>query len=346
MNAFSFCFLRLSFLISYSLFLISLLISHFLTDIYGVKKIAAQASLYFILKSKDYLQLMKFTLSFTVVFTCVICYLLAPNVVEYSWPYILLLFAAGLMITGSANAINQAVEKDTDAVMKRTGKRPVASGRMHENEAYGFAIITGVTGIALMYIFFNPASAILSALSTFIYAFVYTPLKKVSAVAVLVGAFPGALPCLIGWVAATGVVSPFADVNVNGKLYSNGPGWALFGIQFLWQFPHFWAIAWIAYQDYARAGFRLLPSHRGPERSTALQTILYALVMIPVGVLPYVFHLTGNVSLWIVLAANIFLLAQCVRLYFELTPAAARRIMFSSYIYLPVVFLSLLADKM
>jgi len=103
------------------LFLISLLISHFLTDIYGVKKIAAQASLYFILKSKDYLQLMKFTLSFTVVFTCVICYLLAPNVVEYSWPYILLLFAAGLMITGSANAINQAVEKDTDAVMKRTG---------------------------------------------------------------------------------------------------------------------------------------------------------------------------------------------------------------------------------
>jgi protoheme IX farnesyltransferase len=217
---------------------------------------------------------------------------------------------------------------------------------MSVNEAYAFALITGITGIVLMYIFFNPLSALLSAFSTFLYAFIYTPLKKVSAIAVLVGAFPGALPCLIGWVAATGVVSPFEDINVNGTIYSNGAGWALFGIQFLWQFPHFWAIAWIAYQDYAKAGFRLLPSNRGPERSTALQTILYAVVMIPIGMLPYYFHITGNVSLWIVFAANIVLLAQCIRLYFDLNAAAARRIMFTSYIYLPVVFLSLLADKM
>jgi len=317
----------------------------FLIDICRVNTKSDSASYNLALKFKDYFQLMKFTLSFTVVFTCVICYLLAPNIVEYSWLYIILLFIAGLMITGCANAINQAVEKDTDALMRRTGKRPVAHGRMSVNEAYTFALITGLTGIVLMYIFFNPPSALLSAFSIFLYGYVYTPLKKVSSIAVLVGAFPGALPCLIGWVAATGVVNPFADINVNGIIYPNAAGWALFAIQFLWQFPHFWAIAWIAHEDYARAGFRLLPHKGGPTRFTALQTILYAVVMIPVGILPFYYGITGQVSLWIVLAANLFLLIQCVRLYIEFSTTAARRIMFSSYIYLPVVFLSLLADK-
>ncbi len=288
---------------------------------------------------------MKFTLSFTVVFTCVICYLLAPNVIGYSWLYIVILFVAGLLITGSANAINQAVEKDTDALMKRTDKRPVASGRMSVNEAYAFALIAGLTGVILMYFFFNISSALLSAFSIFLYAYIYTPLKKVSSIAVLVGAFPGALPCLIGWVAATGFISPFAVINVNGFTHSNGAGWALFGIQFLWQFPHFFAIAWLAYKDYAKAGFKLLPSREGPTKFTALQTILYSIVLIPAGILPYYFHITGIISLWIVLAANIFLLIQCIRLCAELNLDAARRVMFSCYIYLPVVFLSLLADK-
>lgn len=308
-------------------------------------KASTNSSYSIALKIKDYFQLMKFTLSFTVVFTCVICYLVAPNIIEYYWLYIIILFAAGLMITGSANAINQAIEKDTDALMKRTAKRPVANGRMSTNEAYAFAFISGIGGVILMYIFFNPASALLSAFSIFLYAFIYTPLKKVSSVAVLVGAFPGALPCLIGWVAATGMINPFSVINVDGNIYSNGAGWALFGIQFLWQFPHFWAIAWLAYQDYARAGFKLLPSNEGPTKFTAFQSILYSLVMIPVGVLPYYFHITGIVSLWIVLAANLFLLIQCIRLLLELNATAARRVMFSSYIYLPVVFLSLLADK-
>jgi protoheme IX farnesyltransferase len=303
------------------------------------------ASYNLVLKFKDYFLLMKFTLSFTVVFTCVISYLLAPNIVEYSWLYIIILFVAGLMITGSANAINQAVEKDTDALMKRTGKRPVANGRMSANEAYVFAAIAGIGGILLMYFFFNLNSALLSAFSIFLYAYVYTPLKKVSSIAVLVGAFPGALPCLIGWVAATGLISPFAAIHVKGNIYSNGAGWVLFGIQFLWQFPHFWAIAWLAYKDYAKAGFKLLPSQEGPTKFTALQSVLYTLVMIPVGILPYYFHITGIISLWIVVAANIFLLLQCVRLYKEVNVAAARRVMFSCYIYLPVVFLSLLADK-
>ncbi|NCW11767.1 MAG: protoheme IX farnesyltransferase [Chitinophagia bacterium] len=275
---------------------------------------------------------MKFTLSFTVVFTCVICYMLAPTVKDYDWFMIVGLTFAGLCITGSANAINQAVEKDTDAQMKRTATRPVASGRMSVQTAYTFAIITGILGVAMMWYYFNISSALLSAFSLFLYAFIYTPLKKINSIAVLVGAFPGALPCLIGWVAGNDDFS-FA-------------GWSLFLIQFLWQFPHFWAIAWVSHSDYSKVGFKLLPANEGPTRFTALQSIMYAVLMIPIGFLPHYLHLTGVVSMWIVLVANIFMVVQCVRLYQNMGVPAARRVMFSSYIYLPIVYLALLADKL
>ena len=274
---------------------------------------------------------MKFTLSFTVVFTCVICYMLAPKVASYDWMMILILTFAGLCITGSANAINQAVEKDTDAQMKRTANRPVASGRMSQQHAFLFALITGILGVALMWYYFNLSSALVSAFSLFLYAFIYTPLKKVNSIAVLVGAFPGALPCLIGWVAGNDDFS-FA-------------GWSLFLMQFLWQFPHFWAIAWVAHQDYSRVGFKLLPAKEGPTRFTAVQSIMYAVLMIPVGFLPHYLGVTGEWSMWVVLVANIFMVVQCVRLYQNMGVPAARRVMFSSYIYLPIVFLALLADK-
>ncbi len=282
-------------------------------------------------KVKDYFQLIKFTLSFTVVFSCVVCYLLAPKVVVYNWWMIGLLFIAGMLVTGSANAINQAVEKDTDAVMKRTAKRPVASGRMLEQEAFTFALIAGVLGVAMMWYFFNLSAALLSVFSLFLYAYIYTPLKKINSIAVLVGGFPGALPCLIGWVAGND------DFSIGG--------WILFGIQFLWQFPHFWAIAWVAHTDYSRAGFKLLPADKGPTKFTALQAVMYSVLMIPVGILPYYFGLTGQVSMWIVIGCNLFMVVQSLRLYKEMDVKAARRVMFSSYIYLPVVLLSLLADK-
>jgi heme o synthase len=275
---------------------------------------------------------MKFTLSFTVVFTCVICYMLAPKVMAYDWTMILLLTFAGLCITGSANAINQAVEKDTDAQMKRTANRPVASGRMSQQTAYTFAIITGVVGITIMWKYFNFSSALLSAFSLFLYAFIYTPLKKINSIAVLVGAFPGALPCLIGWVAGN---DDFAYA-----------GLALFLIQFIWQFPHFWAIAWVTHADYARVGFKLLPAKEGPTRFTAIQCIMYSVLMIPIGFLPHYLNLTGSFSMWILLVANIFMVVQCVRLYQNRGVPAARRVMFSSYIYLPIVYLALLADKL
>lgn len=290
-------------------------------------------------KLKDYLQLTKPSLNIMVVFSSVISYLLAPGVVEYDWVMIALLFIGGFLVTGSANAMNMAIEKDTDATMKRTANRPVASGRMKPQEAWVFAIITGIAGVLILGYFFNWLSAGLGAFSLFLYAFVYTPLKKVNAIAVLVGAFPGALPCLIGWAAGNDAIFE------NGNGWKDYGGWALFGIQFLWQFPHFWAIAWIAHGDYSRAGFKLLPADKGPTKFTALQTIVYAMLLIPFTLVPYLVGLTGMYSLVVIMLANLFLVWQCIRLYRQMDAKAARRVMFGSYIYLPVVLLALLADK-
>ena len=283
-------------------------------------------------KLKDYFQLTKPSLSIMVVFSSVICYLLAPKIVAYDWWMIVLLFIGGFLVTGSANAINQAVEKDTS-------KRPVAAGRMPVSEAWIFAVITGAIGVFVLGYFFNWLSAGLAAFSLFLYAFVYTPLKKVNAIAVLVGAFPGALPCLIGWAAGNDAIFE------NGHGWKDYGGWILFGIQFLWQFPHFWAIAWIAHKDYSTAGFKLLPTEKGPTKFTAIQTIVYALLLIPMSALVYVINLSGLYGMVVVMIANLFLVAQCIRLYREMDAKAARRVMFSSYIYLPVVLLAMLADK-
>ena len=284
-------------------------------------------------KVKDYFQLIKFTLSFMVVFSTVVSYLLAPNV-RFDLLQVLLLFAGGMLITGSANAINQVLEKNTDALMKRTAKRPVASGRMSVTEATVFAVIAGALGVFIMWYWFNMESALIGLLSLFLYGFIYTPLKTKNSIAVLVGAFPGALPCLIGWVAG------FYDTPI---VWTGGL--ILFGIQFLWQFPHFWAIAWVAHKDYTAAGFKLLPSDKGPTKFTALQTIMYSAMMIPVGVLPYYFNMSGIVSMWIVLACNLAMLLLSIRLYIKMDVGSARRVMFGSYFYLMIVLLSLYANK-
>ena len=292
------------------------------------------SSLHIAGKLKDYLKLVKLSLSIMVVFSSVLAYLLVPGIEsKYVNPLqmAILLAIGGLLVTGSANAINQIVEKDTDAMMKRTASRPVAAGRMSVTEAWLFAILSGAVGIFILGYYFNWTAAGLAALSLFLYAFVYTPLKKVNAIAVLVGAFPGALPCLIGWAAGDETLSI--------------GGWVLFSLQFLWQFPHFWAICWIAYKDYSTAGFKLLPSEKGPTKYTALQTVIYSLLLLPVGVVPYFIEMSGTIALMIVTAANLFMVWQCIRLYREMDVKAARRVMFSSYIYLPVVLFALLGDK-
>jgi protoheme IX farnesyltransferase len=297
--------------------------------------IADSASFGLASKVKDYFQLMKFTLSFLVVFSTVISFLIAPNEQYYTRPKIisvLLLFVGGLLITGSANTINQILEKNTDAMMKRTASRPVASGRMSAEEATVFAIITGALGVFIMWYWFNMQSALVSLFCLFLYGFIYTPLKKVNSVAVLVGALPGALPCLIGWVAATDSF----DIG----------GWILFGIQFFWQFPHFWAIAWVAHKDYSAAGFKLLPSDKGPTKFTAIQTIMYSVMMVPIGILPHFYNITGVVSMWIVTGCNLWMVYCSIILYKKMDIPSARKVMFSSYFYLMIVFLSLYADRL
>lgn len=292
--------------------------------------IAGSSSFALASKVKDYFLLIKFTLSFMVVFSTVVSYLIAPNV-RFDLLQVLLLFIAGMLVTGASNAINQSMEKDTDAMMMRTAKRPVAAGRMSQAEAYTFAGIAAALGVGMLWYFFNFQSAMLSLFSLFLYGFIYTPLKKVNSIAVLVGAIPGAFPCLIGWVAAT-------------DSFSAG-GWILFAIQFLWQFPHFWAIAWLAHKDYSKAGFKLLPADKGPTRFTAIQSVMYSLMMIPVGMLPYYYGISGMVSFWILFVCNVWMVGVSLKLLVKMNSASARLVMFSSYFYLMIVLLSMYADK-
>jgi heme o synthase len=290
-------------------------------------------------KIKDYLQLMKPSLSIMVVFSSVISFMLTKgyDVYEDKLFRILMLFAGGMLVTGSANAINQVVEKDTDAMMKRTAVRPVASGRMSVTEGWAFAIITGAVGVFMLGYYFNTLAAGLAAFSLFLYAFIYTPLKKVNSIAVLVGAVPGALPCLIGWAAGENELST--------------GGWVLFAFQFFWQFPHFWAIAWVAHKDYSSAGFKLLPADQGPTKFTALQTIAYSLLLVPVTLAPYFTGMCsygdvkGIISLVLIAGANLFMINRCVALYTKMNVSAARKVMFGSYMYLPVVMLAMLLSK-
>jgi len=290
-------------------------------------------------KIKDYLQLVKLSLSIMVVFSSVMSFALtkgSENYVDF-WKMILLLFAGGMLVTGSANAINQVVEKNTDAQMKRTASRPVASGRMSETEGWIFAIITGALGVFILGNYFNWLAAGLAAFSLFLYAFIYTPLKKINSIAVLVGAVPGALPCLIGWAAG--------DNNLGTG------GWVLFAFQFFWQFPHFWAIAWVAHKDYSSVGFKLLPADEGPTKFTALQTIMYSLILVPVTFAPYYTGMCsynstqGVISLILIGLANLFMIGRCVTLYRKMDVGSARKVMFGSYMYLPVVMLAFLLSK-
>ncbi len=282
---------------------------------------------------------MKPSLSIMVVFSSIISFLLTQGSENYVniWKMIFLLFAGGMLVTGSANAINQVVEKDTDALMKRTAKRPVASGRMSVTEGWIFSIVTGALGVFILGNYFNWLAAGLAAFSLFLYAFIYTPLKKVNSIAVLVGAVPGALPCLIGWAAG--------DNNL-----SIG-GWVLFAFQFFWQFPHFWAIAWVAHKDYSTAGFKLLPADKGPTKFTALQTIMYSLLLIPVTLAPFFVGMCsyndtqGIISLVLIGLANLFMIGRCITLYRKMDVGSARQVMFGSYMYLPVVMLAMLLSK-
>jgi protoheme IX farnesyltransferase len=235
-------------------------------------------------------------------------------------------------VTGAANALNQVLEKDYDKLMKRTENRPIATGRMETSEAVLVAGLLSVAGLLLLSSF-NPVTAVLGALSLVSYSFIYTPMKRVSPVAVWIGAIPGALPMAIGWVAAGN------DLGSEALF--------LFSLQFFWQFPHFWAIAWVAYKDYSNAGFYLLPSKKidGRDKSTALQTVFYALCLLPMSFLPVYFNISGYIACMVMLIMGIFYLTYAIKLYLECTDQAARKLMFASFAYLPVVLIVLVLDK-
>lgn len=281
------------------------------------------------LKIRQYQQLSKFSLSILVSFSSVMCYLLSDNPIVSSG-IILVLACGGFFISAAANTFNQIIEKNVDAQMSRTKNRPVASRALSEREAS----IVGVAYLLLgSYLLSSFSFDVLwlSWLSVALYAWVYTPMKRYSSFSVIVGAIPGALPCLIGWVAGGGT---------NWAM-----GWSLFAFQFIWQFPHFWAIAWLSYKDYEKAGFRLLPTVEGPSKYAAWQSILYSAVLIPLGVLPFFLHVTGITSAIIILIANLILFALCVNLYIKMNNRAAKFIMFACYLHLLIYFFALIFDK-
>lgn len=281
-------------------------------------------------RAQDYNQLVKVRLTSLVVFSSVITYLTAATG-PINWTEVLMLALGGFLVTGSSNGINQVIEKDYDKLMVRTANRPVATQRMGVTEAITASLLMGIAGVLIIHQFLNPLCGWLSLAALVSYAFIYTPLKRVSPVSVFVGAFPGALPTMLGWVAFTGKI----DL----------PAILLFGVQFFWQFPHFWSIAWILDEDYKRAGFRMLPSSPGRDRGTALQTLLFSLVLIPVGMLPYQFGVTGMISAIVGAFGGLMLTWYAFRLFRSCETADARKLMFASFLYLPLVQLAYLFDK-
>ena len=279
---------------------------------------------------RAYAELLKLRLSLLVAFSAAFGYVLAvPGPVDAFT--LTILCVSGFLLSGASTTINQIQERDVDALMKRTRERPLPTQQVSVEEAKWLAVITASAALLLLMQFTNLLTASLALVSLVLYSFVYTPLKKVTPIAVLVGAFPGAMPPLLGWTAATGAISP--------------EGLVIFGIQFIWQFPHFWAIAWVADEDYRRAGFKLLPSGGGKDLRTAVQIMSYTLFLIPLGLLPLKLGITGVDSAIVVTICGVLFLSQTFRLMVDGSRQAALRIMFGSFIYLPVVQIAYLLDK-
>lgn len=275
----------------------------------------------------DFKKLIKLRLTLLVVFSASICFLIGEHYQDsIHWMNWLKLIVGGFLVTGTANGFNEIIEKDLDKLMSRTLDRPLPSGRMTTGQALVLSLVMGIAGTYLLGSL-NLLTGILSVFSIFLYAFLYTPMKRKSPIAVFVGAIPGALPPLIGYVASHGQIDTIALV--------------LFGIQFVWQFPHFWAIAWVIDDDYKKAGFRLLPTtHR--DRTSAVVTLASTLILVPVSLLPTLLGFGGYLIALVSLVMGLIFSYQAFMLAKNLDVKSARKLMFGSFIYLPVVQLVLL----
>lgn len=282
----------------------------------------------------DFLEITKARLAVSVVFSSLAGFMLGVDDFGSSgWLILLKLAIGGYGMVGASNAFNQVIEKDLDALMNRTKNRPVPSGRMKPATALFIAGLLTLLGLAILYTI-NPKTAMFGAISIFLYTSVYTPLKTMTPLAVFVGAFPGAIPFMLGWVAATGSFGIEAGT--------------LFLIQFFWQFPHFWAIGWFLYEDYEKAGFFMLPSGK-KDKSTALQIILYTVWLIIASLLP-VLGYTGNfkiepITAGVVLLLGLWMLVYAVKLYQTRTAKAARTLMLVSVTYITLLQIVYIIDK-
>jgi protoheme IX farnesyltransferase len=280
-------------------------------------------------KAKAFWELLKFRLSLLVAFSCSFGFVLGSP--RFEWVSLVMLFIGGFLLSGASITINQIIERDYDKLMTRTMNRPIPTGRVSVQEAVIFGTACFALSITILIQFTNGLTTMLSIVSMLLYSFVYTPLKRVGSIAVFVGAIPGALPPLLGWVAATGRVSYEALI--------------IFGIQFIWQFPHFWAIAWVADDDYKKAGFKLLPFGGKKDLNTAIQIMVYTLFLLPLGLLPAKFGITGIDSAIVATVCGVLFLGQTFSLMKTGSRASAIRIMFGSFLYLPIVQIAYLLDK-
>jgi len=269
---------------------------------------------------KDYAQLTKFRLSSLVVFSAVTGYLLGAD--QLVWRELIYLIAGGFLVTGASNGINQVIERNSDPLMDRTKDRPMAQQRLGVYEATIFSALLGLAGVSMLWFGLNELSGVLAILSFFLYTAIYTPLKKITPFAVFVGAIPGAIPPMLGYVAATGT-------------FGLEPG-ILFMVQFMWQFPHFWAIAWRCHDDYKKAGINLLPS-RKRDKSSAFQIMMYTLVLVPVSLTPIIFGISGIVAGIVALVTSLWFFWISWKFFRDPSMDLAKRLMFASFIYLPVV---------
>ena len=289
-------------------------------------------SLDWALAGKNVMELTKMRLSISVVFSSIAGYILGASVIDFS--VLAWLAVGGYCMVGASNVFNQIIEKDLDALMKRTMLRPIPSGKVSVNAAFWMGCLLTLDGLTILYNI-NPKTAMFGAVSIFLYTSAYTPLKTKTPLAVLVGAIPGAIPFMLGWVAATN------DFDIE-------PG-MLFLIQFFWQFPHFWAIGWFLDEDYKRAGFKMLPTGK-PDKATAAQIIFYAFWTVLVSILP-AFGITGQLSLSLTAAILVGLIGLimiyfAVQLFILKSSSAARSLMLVSVLYITLLQIIYVADKL
>lgn len=289
---------------------------------------------------KDFKNLVKLRLTLLVVFSASVTFLIGQKIqiergnIDYiNWKNWLILIVGGFLVTGAANCFNEIIEKDLDKLMTRTKDRPMPVGRMTTGQGLVLGLVMGIIGTRLLLIL-NLETGIISVFSILLYAFAYTPLKRKSPIAVFVGAIPGALPPLIGYLAALGNTTAFEAVDYQIAII-------LFAIQFVWQFPHFWAIAWVLDDDYKKAGFRLLPTTKRDKVSAGF-TLASTLLLIPVSLLPTIYGFGGNIIAVVSLVIGIWFAWLAIKLFMKLDIDSARKLMFASFIYLPVVQLVLL----